>query len=324
MAGAAFPDGPEAYRQAALDETLRRLFRSAVAQARDRIAWYDLKSGQRASVAKNIRVWSLLLFALGTLAPIVLTLLVKVAIVAGKGGKDPANWTPADWLAAVPLAEIGYVLLAVAGALVIFDQFFDASGSWIRYRQSQARLEVLLADIRFAWAELMTKQGGVVSDRVQAAEFVTLLRDFITKVELLAEEETKEWARRFNERIATFDANPNLKVRLDSGAGGSGAASVSTRGATAVAVASATDAAPHVLTTVKVHLAIDDAASLAGGSLRLSVNEAPVAAAADGLVELPGGLAARGQRHGVDASGHLPGRNLIYHSLTAGRGGACT
>jgi hypothetical protein len=263
-----FPDGPEAYREAALDGTLRRLFRGAVDQARARIEWYDAKSKERATAAKRIRKWSLLLFALGTLSPILLTFLVKVAAVAGEGGKDPTKWGPVDWLAAVPLAEVGYVLLAVAGALVIFDQFFDASGSWIRYRQSQARLEVLLADLRFAWAELMTTHGGTVNDRTQAAEFVALLRDFVTKVELLAEEETKEWARRFNERIATFDANPNLKVRLDSAPAGSAAArepnigtgslrtrsgSAAPRGATS-ARAVKTSAPP----SAKVRLAIDD------------------------------------------------------------------
>src|SRR5262249_38506690 len=94
-------------------------------------------------------------------------------------------------------------------------QFFDASGSWIRFRQSQARLQVLLAEFRFAWAELMTTCGGICSDRAQAVECVTLLRNFVSKVELLAEEETKEWARRFHERIDAYDRNPNLKISLD-------------------------------------------------------------------------------------------------------------
>jgi hypothetical protein len=93
---------------------------------------------------------------------------------------------------------------------------FDASGSWIRFRQSQARLQVLLAEFRFAWAGLMTMCRGICCDRAQAVEFVTLLREFVSKVELLAEEETKEWARRFHERIDAYDRNPNLKVSLDS------------------------------------------------------------------------------------------------------------
>jgi hypothetical protein len=160
-----FPDGPEAYREAALDATLRQLFRAAVALARKRIKWYDDKSSERATTAKRIRKWSPVLFSFWTLAPIILTLFVKAASIAGEGGKDTTKLGLADWLAAVPLAEISYVLLAVAGALVIFDQFFDISGSWIRFRRSQERLELLLVDIRFGCAELLTKHGGVVGDR---------------------------------------------------------------------------------------------------------------------------------------------------------------
>ena len=102
----------------------------------------------------------------------------------------------------------------MAGALVVFDQFFDLSGSWIRYRQAQARLEVQVADLRYSWASLLAECGGVIADGTMAARFVNLLRDFVVRVELTAEIETKEWATQFRSRIEAFDRNPNLKVRL--------------------------------------------------------------------------------------------------------------
>jgi hypothetical protein len=112
------------------------------------------------------------------------------------------------------LAETGYVLLALAGALIIFDQFFDASGSWIRFRQAQARLEVLLAELRFAWAERMVECGGNLDSKV-TTDLVRLLRAFVTQIELLAEAETKEWAQRLSQRINAYDRNPNLRVALE-------------------------------------------------------------------------------------------------------------
>jgi hypothetical protein len=114
------------------------------------------------------------------------------------------------------MAEIGYLLLAVAGSLIIFDQFFDSSGSWIRFRQSEAHLQVLLAQFRFAWAGLMAKYAGTITAPAQVNEFTTLVRDFVTGVELLAEEETTAWAQRFSERLSSFDRNPNLKVPVGS------------------------------------------------------------------------------------------------------------
>ena len=223
-----FPDGPEAYREATADATLRRLFQAAVTHAQDRIDWYDDKAGELKAPSRRIRRLSLIFFSIGTLAPIIAGALVKLADLFGMNVKEPANWNWWDYAAHLPLAEIGYILLGIAGAAVIFDQFFDYSGSWMRFRQSQARLEVLLADLRFAWAELLAKSGGVVVDRPTAAGFVALLREFVTKIEQLAEAETKDWAEQFRARVAAFDSNPNLKIRLpgasaDDAAGGDAA-----------------------------------------------------------------------------------------------------
>jgi hypothetical protein len=208
-----FPDGPSAYRDHA-DEALEKLFRAAILHAQDRIDWYDKKASQRSRMAKRIRSFSLVLFAAGTLAPIVVTLLLKFADLLGFGQGPRTNWTWLDYIFRVPLAEIGYVLLALAGALIVFDQFFDASGSWIRFRQAQARLEVLLAELRFAWAELLVGCSGNLDPKA-TTELVRLLRAFVTQIELLAEAETKEWAQRFSQRINAYDRNPNLRVALE-------------------------------------------------------------------------------------------------------------
>ena len=124
------------------------LFDAAMVHTEDRIKWYDKKAETRSKVAKRIRFWSPLLFAVGTLAPIAATFVLKLYEPFGKTMPNDSNWLA--FVAKLPYAEIGYMLLAVAGAPVVFDQFFDASGSWIRFRQAQARLDVLLSQFRFA------------------------------------------------------------------------------------------------------------------------------------------------------------------------------
>ena len=83
---------------------------------------------------------------------------------------------------------------------------------------------MLLAEFRFAWAGLMAKSAANLNAS-HVTELTTLARDFVTKVELLAEEETTAWAQRFSERLSAFDRNPNLKVTLSAqqAAGGAGA-----------------------------------------------------------------------------------------------------
>lgn len=280
-----FPDGPEAFRQEGADAALRRLFQAAVAHAQDRINWYDKKAGQKGWVARGLRWWALLLFAVGTLAPIFLTLLVKLAEAFGTS-------TPPDTLALIarlPLAEIGFVSLGIAGALVIFDQFFDTSGSWIRFRQAQARLEVLLADLRFAWAGLLMGSGGALTDKSAAAAAVKLLRDFVVKVEQLAETETKEWAERFRARMDAFDRNPNLKVPLDvSGREEQPARSLPPAEGegerTPAGDAASTGAAPI---TRLIPVEIEDVASLDAGSLRLTIDGVEKHVPENGVVRLP-------------------------------------
>jgi hypothetical protein len=208
-----FPHSPSAFRDQA-DQTLERLFATATLHAQSRIDWYDEKASNKSRMAKNIRALSLILFASWTLAPIIVTLLFKFAELFGFDQKPRTEWLWFNYLFKIPLAEIGYVLLALAGALVIFDQFFDASGSWIRFRQAQARLEVLLAELRFVWAERIAACGGNIQPAI-AADLVKLLREFVTQVELLAEAETKEWAQHFSQRINAYDRNPNLRVALE-------------------------------------------------------------------------------------------------------------
>jgi hypothetical protein len=209
-----FPEGPEHYRGQTIDATLGEIFRSAIAHANSRIEWYGYNAKTKASTAKRLRKWSLILFAVGTIAPISVAFLLQVTERFGSGLPTRSDWNTFDYFKLLPMAEVGYLLLALAGALIIFDQFFDSSGSWIRFRQSEARLQVLLAEFRFAWAGLMAKCCGRITDPTHVTAFTTLARDFVTKVEILAEEETSAWAQRFSERLNSFDRNPNLKVTL--------------------------------------------------------------------------------------------------------------
>jgi hypothetical protein len=197
-----FPEAPEAYRDPQWEATQKALFETAVAHAEDRIIWYSRKADYFAKLARRLRVGSLALFALGTLAPIVATLLLRLA----------ALWGQSDQAAHWPLAEAGYVLLALAGALVIFDQFFGISSSWMRFRQSQARLEVILADLRFSWAGLMSKQAAS-TDSASRTECINVLREFVIKVELIAEAETREWASNFRSQIESFDRSTDLRPK---------------------------------------------------------------------------------------------------------------
>jgi hypothetical protein len=81
-----FPDSPECYRAPTLDGTLGALFHAAVAHANSRIAWYNRKASIKASSAKRLRKWSLILFAVGTIAPISVAFASHREIWSNNGG----------------------------------------------------------------------------------------------------------------------------------------------------------------------------------------------------------------------------------------------
>lgn len=304
-----FPSAPGDYLAAASANSIKRLFDSAIAHAQDRLDWYDGKANQLSRRAKTLRMLSILCFAIGTAMPILMALVIK--------WPTGALQTPATTAAAAaiefrtwPLTEAGYVLLALAGAFVIFDQFFDLSGSWIRYRQAQARLEVQVADLRYQWASLLAECGGVMPEGANAAKFVNLLRDFIVRVELTAETETTEWATQFRSRIQAFDRNPDLKVRLPGEEPPKPSLVAKPDDAAKAADGTAAPAASVVdQHIVRVRLAIADTA--ATQQLTVNLNDHPIAIPADGNVEVPlevdrlHTFVARGMRNGAQVSGTL-------------------
>lgn len=148
-----FPIRPSDYGDAGIEGSLVKLYDVAIAHADRRIKWYDDKADAARWASRRLRSASLIFFALGTIAPIasnifagitseIIELVVGVPELTGPMGR-------------VSVSDVGYIFLALAGGLVVFDQFFEYSASWTRYRQSQARLECLRADLRYTWASHM-------------------------------------------------------------------------------------------------------------------------------------------------------------------------
>jgi hypothetical protein len=299
-----FPSAPSDYQTAASAVSVKRLFEAAVGHAQDRLDWYDNKANQIAPSARRLRRWSIICFAIGTAMPIVMAMLIKLpdSLLAHLG-------LTAAQLREMPFTEIGYVLLAVAGTFVVFDQFFDQSGSWMRYRQAQARLEVQIADLRYSWASLLAESGGVIADGKAAARFVDLLRDFVVRIELTAEIETKEWATQFKARIEAFDRNPNLKVRLPGEAAAEDTAGAADKKADGAAPVPGSEAgAPGTVqgsATIKVRLAVADADLIQ--ALKMSVDDVDLPIAADGHMEVPLEV---GRAHTIAASGMRDGKQV--------------
>jgi hypothetical protein len=270
----AFRSDPAEFGEARIAATLHELFQTASAHTSARIAGFDRRARRVSGQARGLRWAALLFFIAGTMAPIVGGLALKL----GKAfPKEP-------WAAIVgdlPIADIGYVLLAVAAGFVLYDQFFGSSRSWMRYRQAEARLQLLLAELRFGWAERLAAAGGYATDPATSASLVALLENHLRKVELLAETETTEWAQQFRAQIDAFDRNLQAaRAQADRAAGGRADGREEEPGSSPGPVQ---PEVPARKPAVEVRLAINDFATLEPGSLQLSVDDRPLSADAEGF-----------------------------------------
>ena len=184
---------------------LWRLFETAHVRTQARIVDYAERAEANGAVARRLRLAALSMFILGASAPVLASLMegLRDGWAIGPAQKILENlWeTPATF----PGTAIGYVLLALAGGLVLFDQRFGASRSWRRDRQAQARLEALAVSLRYAWAARLAKSEGAISHAATVKDLADLILTHVTAIEALSEAETGAWVEQVRTRLAAFD-----------------------------------------------------------------------------------------------------------------------
>ncbi|MEO5341470.1 MAG: SLATT domain-containing protein [Magnetococcus sp. MYC-9] len=105
--------------------------------------WYAKRKKWPSRFSKTIKFSSICLGILGGLAPL---------LVGGDlfSVSDPSAWPL--WLRIVRQpGDLGYVLLALGGGLVLFDKMFGFSSNWMRYIEAMRCLEDVAARFEQQW-----------------------------------------------------------------------------------------------------------------------------------------------------------------------------
>lgn len=110
-----------------------------------------------------------------------------------------------DLIQGASAGEYGYVLLALAGALVIGDRVFGLSSRWMRYMVTAVVLQRRLAQFEIDWADWWLKLGGQQPNPEQQAQAIVLLRDFRLAVVTEVEAETRVWVAEFESGLAQLE-----------------------------------------------------------------------------------------------------------------------
>ncbi|HHP7236018.1 MAG TPA: SLATT domain-containing protein [Desulfobacterales bacterium] len=168
------------------DESLLQMYRWAVYQARERIEWYKNRSKSKKNLAQILRITAVTFAAAGILCPLIDATGIFFNDQAGAGSFAIGKW--------------GYVLIALAAAIVGFDKYFGLSTSWMRYTVTQLSLERLLQIFHYECASLLLQQQE--SKTKSYGPLLQRVKEFSLQVENLVKQETDAWILEFQSNLA--------------------------------------------------------------------------------------------------------------------------
>ncbi|WP_159041192.1 MULTISPECIES: SLATT domain-containing protein [unclassified Streptomyces] len=155
-------------------EEARVLFRWAEREALDLHSWYLAEKKGKARTSKILRVFSVVMLAMGAAAP-------TIALLTNK-------MIHAEW---------GFIALAAGGAAVLLDKSFGFSASWTRYMTTAALLSRRIARAQADWMLWQLKDPGDLDELVSE-----IIAPFLDDVHGISESETVDWATTFGENLA--------------------------------------------------------------------------------------------------------------------------
>lgn len=155
-----------------------------------RLAWYAKAKYWKKWGSWAMRLASLCFAALGGLCPLIDAISIN--------GDHP--------LLCIKLTPIGYVFIAIAAGLPLFDRMMGASTGWMRYILAQLHLERLRYEFECDW--LVLQQQYPVPQTAPDFSFtpyVERAKRLIHDTEEVVQQETDSWVREFQATISELE-----------------------------------------------------------------------------------------------------------------------
>lgn len=162
-------------------ESVPLVYKWATINVNQHIRWYrDGQDGFK-NKAKGIRFFSLIALGLGGITP-----LLGALPFVSKNLPD--------------LGQCGYVALAVAGVLLMIDNYCGYSRTWIRHVNTWLSLDKLRDEFHFDWVNLVTAATPDYSVQLKR------LQDYVLAADEIVKNETAQWATDFQNSMTQLDA----------------------------------------------------------------------------------------------------------------------
>lgn len=99
----------------------------------------------------------------------------------------------------------GYPLLVAAGAVLLVNRMFGATGGHIRYVTAQLELERIVTKFRLAWLKLLAKDASCSRTPLTADDAFLLMNAFVDDAYRVIQEETSVWGKSVSEALREYE-----------------------------------------------------------------------------------------------------------------------
>jgi len=176
-------------------ETIVEAYRWCLATAGERADWYRRRSQNFKCWSKYLRILTLILVALGILAPLYESILAT-------SNHPLLAFLPKG----INYIELGYLAVAVGGVIYLFDKVFGLSKGWIRFMTTLIRIQNRIRSFQMAWIEGMAAEPGSTAR-------VAMMHEFIADINKITESETIQWAAEFENSLALIESLSKAPAR---------------------------------------------------------------------------------------------------------------
>lgn len=167
---------------------LNALAREVELRITEAINWYLRKKRWPSLLSRLLRALAILFAVLGGLAPLLSSDNKETACLLYNADR---------W---------GYILIALAGAFMLFDRYFGFSASWMRYMTAQMALQRNLEKFQLAWAVWRISVQANTPTPEQQSAAIALMTSVQQRSGELIDKEFQIWIAQFQEQLTALQA----------------------------------------------------------------------------------------------------------------------
>jgi hypothetical protein len=171
--------------------SLRTVQAHVDAHARRAIDWYLTRRRARKTASRVLRLLALVLAVAGGIVPLL-----------------------DDALLPRGLHNLGYLLIALGGALLVANRVLGLSAAWIRYMQTALRLQAVVNTFQLKWVEIECEMAGHPTPK-QIRAAMQAVRLFAQRVDELILTETDRWSADFADDLEQLEALSQRQTSLE-------------------------------------------------------------------------------------------------------------